>query len=107
MNYDEKRAAILAAARRNPQGLERDALLREAGVPYGAGYKMLTQMRLAEEIGFVRGDRASLWALPEHLSNLNVAEHCKPGAVRRIWPIHSAWTPPQPRIPSVWHLGQL
>ena len=112
MTHDEKKASILAVARKYPHGIERKPLLAESGVKHDSGFRLITALRKEGEL-FRRQtlDRRTLFTAMEHKATLLADwEGKKPAAPeekRREWPSVSAWTPPQPRIPSVWHLAQL
>ncbi len=110
----EAAAAIRAVAKRYPDGIELADLLAEANVKRDRGEKLVVSLRKAGEL--VKRQtvgRKTLFTAAEHEAELlafveRLAKAAKkPQAVGRRWPETSSWTPPQPRIPSVWHLGQM
>lgn len=112
MTHDEKKAAILAVARKHPHGIERKPLLAQAGVNKDTGFRLITAMRREGQL-FRRQtlDRRTLFTAAEHketlLADWQGKKPAAPEEKRREWPSVSVWTPPPPRIPSVWHLAQL
>jgi hypothetical protein len=106
-------SAILRVARQYPQGIERRTLLDEAGIKHDRGFKILIALRKSGEVVKRQTvDRQTLFTAAEHEAEMlaHVEAAAKTAANKapgRQWPEGNTWTPPAPRIPSVWHLAQM
>ena len=104
---------ILKAARKYPLGIERRALLDEAGIKHQTGFRLVVTLRQAGKLVKRQVSRdQTLFTAAEHKEEFlayaaALAKQVANKREARQWPEYSVWVPPQPRIPSVWHLAQL
>lgn len=107
MTDDERQTAILTVCRKHPQGITRQNIAKATGIGMERCYDTLGRMNRLGLVGKARSvTREVFWTAEEHLADLRAMVNSSNRPSRREWPV-STWTPPGPRIPSVWHLGQL
>lgn len=114
----EQCAMALELLQQHPDGLGRFGIAERLGISERAAFKVLTALQQADKVGWLRvGQKHSLWTAAEHIDELREkkcagllkeAELPKRRQPLRAWTRHEeAWTPPGPRIPSVWHLAEV
>lgn len=119
--------AVLAALHGKPRGLRATQVEAETSLSAKRAFRALAWLQEKGQIGHLRDGGHRYWLLAEFMESAAAeiqeesrARHrarqkdadrrralLRKQGLDRSWPAESHWTPPGPRIPSVWHLAEV